>query len=176
MDEVSIIVELLTGTDAGQSSSRWSRARDALSLDGTITTPTVIDVRTLQPNKGSRYDMSNSGGGATILVFEDSQNITYPTIHYDIRNETYSLTLHLRVIHDERANGNLNYGRDRLRDLYAILRKVIEDNRRGFTASDGSKFNQMFIGSRTESNDRGKKLYGYKVSLELKRFGLSIPQ
>ena len=65
MDEVSIIVELLTGTDAGQSSSRWSRARDALSLDGTIVTPTVIDVRTLQPNKGSRYDMSNSGGGAT---------------------------------------------------------------------------------------------------------------
>ena len=121
MDEVSIIVELLTGTDAGQSSSRWSRARDALSLDGTIVTPTVIDVRTLQPNKGSRYDMSNSGGGATILVFEDSQNITYPTIHYDIRNETYSFTLHLRVIHDERANNNLNYGYLILLVLSAIL-------------------------------------------------------
>ena len=84
--------------------------------------------------------------------------------------------MHLRVIHDERANNNLNYGRDRLRDLYAILKKVIEDNRKGFTASDGSKFNQLFLGSRTESNDRGKKLYGYKVSLEVKRFGLSIPQ
>ena len=69
--------------------------------------------------------MSNSGGGATILVFEDSQAIDYPTIHYDIRNETYSFTLHLRVIHDERANNDINYGKNKLRNLYLILRKVL---------------------------------------------------
>jgi len=169
MDEIAILIELLSG------GSRWNNARDALGLDATLVLPTIIDIRTLEPKKGVRYNMSNSGGGATILVFEDSQAIDYPTIHYDIRNETYSFTLHLRVIHDERANNDVNYGKDKLRKLYLILRKVIEDNRRGFTSSDGSRFSQFFLGSRSESNDRSKRLYGYKVSLEAKRLAQSIP-
>ncbi len=169
MDEVSLIIDLV--------STNWSSSATTLVNDGVITNdhiaiPNFVDVRSMDRGKGVRYDLSSKD---VIVFFEDGQNIDYPTIHYDIRNETYSFTLHLRVIHDERANNNLNYGRDRLRDLYAILRKVIEDNRRGFTASDGSKIHQLFLGSRTESNDRGKKLYGYKVSLEVKRFGLTIP-
>jgi len=31
------------------------------------------------------------------------------------------------------------------------------------------------VGNRTESNDRAKRLFGYKVSVEAKRFASSVP-
>lgn len=170
MDEVSLLLDLL--------SNNWASNATALVSDGTIdashaVTPDFIDIRTLSANKGVRVDLSRTP--ATIVVFEDSQSITYPTIHYDVRNETYSFTLHIRVLHDERGGADADYGKDRLRAIYLILRRVLEGKRKGYTASDGSRFNQLFVGSRSESNDRAKRLFGYKVSLEAKRFALSIP-
>ena len=158
--------------------SNWSSNTTALVSSGEISashavTPEVIDIRSITANKASRVDLGRFP--ATIVVFEDSQNIEYPTIHYDVRNETYSFTLHIRVLHDERSGFNATHGKDRLRAIYLILRRVLEGSRKGYTASDGSKFNQLFVGSRSESNDRAKKLFGYKVSLEAKRFNLSIP-
>tara|TARA_Y100000004_G_scaffold197389_1_gene271767 strand:+ start:6729 stop:7214 length:486 start_codon:yes stop_codon:yes gene_type:complete len=158
--------------------SDWSSNATALVSAGTISsshavTPEVIDIRSITANKAARVDLGRYP--ATIVVFEDSQNIEYPTIHYDIRNETYTFTLHIRVLHDERSGFDSSYGKDRLRAIYLILRRVLEGSRKGYTASDGSKFNQLFVGSRSESNDRAKKLFGYKVSLEAKRFNLSIP-
>ena len=96
-------------------------------------------------------------------------------MHYDVRNETYSFTLHIRVLHDERAGVDASQGKDRLRAIYLILRRVLESNRTGYTASDGTKFNQLFVGSRSESNDRKKRLFGYKITLEAKRFALTLP-
>jgi hypothetical protein len=170
MDEVSLLLDLL--------SNNWSSNATALVSAGEIdashaVTPDFIDIRTLSANKGVRVDLSRTP--ATIVVFEDSQNIEYPTIHYDIRNETYSFTLHIRVLHDERGGADASHGKDRLRAIYLILRRVLESKRKGYTASDGSRFNQLFVGSRSESNDRAKRLFGYKVSLEAKRFALSIP-
>ena len=170
MDEVSLLLNLL--------STNWSSNATALVSAGTISadhaiTPDFIDIRTLSANKGVRVDLSRTP--ATIVVFEDSQSIEYPTIHYDVRNESYSFTLHIRVLHDERGGADASHGKDRLRAIYLILRRVLESNRKGYTASDGSKFNQLFVGSRSESNDRAKRLFGYKVSLEAKRFALSIP-
>ena len=166
MDEVSLIIDLIN--------TNWSTNAQALVSDGTITasnavTPDVIDVRTTT----ARVDLSRTP--ATIVVFEDSQNVEYPTIHYDIRNETYSFTLHIRVLHDERSGLDASYGKDRLRAIYLILTRVLESKRRGYTASDGSSFRQLFVGSRSESNDRAKRLFGYKISLEAKRFAISIP-
>ncbi len=124
-------------------------------------------------NKGKRVDLSRTP--ATIVVFEDSQNIEYPTVSYDVRNETYTFTLHIRVLHDERGGEDASHGMDRLRAIYLILRRTLESKRHGYTASDGSKFQQLFLGARSESNDRSKRLFGYKVTLEAKRFALSIP-
>ena len=124
-------------------------------------------------NKGKRVDLSRTP--ATIVVFEDSQNIEYPTASYDIRNESYTFTLHIRVLHDERGGEDASYGMDRLRAIYLILRRTLESKRRGYTASDGSKFQQLFLGARSESNDRAKRLFGYKVTLEAKRFAQTIP-
>ena len=172
LDEVSLILDIIQ--------TNWNASRTALNsagkLGSTPNLPNLVDVRTLQKNRGVRYDLS---AGDVIVVFEDSQNIEYPTIHYDLKNETYSFTLHLRTIHDERAVGvgstDPDFGRDRLRDLYLITVHALETSRRGYTASDGTRFNQLFVGSRTESNDRSKRLFGYKVTLEAKRFAISIP-
>ena len=159
-------------------SNNWSSNATALVSAGVISAdhaviPEFIDIRTLSANKGVRVDLSRSP--ATIVVFEDSQSIEYPTIHYDVRNESYSFTLHIRVLHDERGGADASHGKDRLRAIYLVLRRVLESKRTGYTASDGSKFNQLFVGSRSESNDRAKRLFGYKVNLEAKRFALSIP-
>ena len=176
MDEVSLLIDILTNTDSSLGKT-WSLAAQELVNEGKITThaitPDVIDIRTMTANKGVRVDLSRSP--ATIVVFEDSQNIEYPTIHYDIKNETYSFTLHIRVLHDERSGLDASYGKDRLRAIYLILARVIESNRRGYTASDGTRFTQLFLGSRSESNDRAKRLFGYKVTLEAKRHAISIP-
>ena len=83
--------------------------------------------------------------------------------------------MHIRTIHDERAGTDADFGKDRLRAIYLILRRVLESKRKGYTASDGSKFDQLFVGSRNESNDRAKRLFGYKVTLEAKRFALTVP-
>ena len=170
MDEVSLLLDLL--------SNNWSSNATALVSEGTISashavTPEFLDVRNTTKHKGVRVDLSRSP--ATIVVFEDSQNIEYNTIHYDIRNESYTFTIHIRVLHDERGGIDASYGKDRLRAIYLILRRVIESKRKGYTASDGSKFDQLFLGSRTESNDRAKRLFGYKVTTEAKRFARSIP-
>ena len=169
MDEVSLLIDLV--------SSKWSSSVTTLVNAGTISadhagTPNFVDVRTLQKNKGVRYDLTAKD---VIVFFEDSQNIEYPTINFDVRNETYSFTMHMRTIHDERAGTDADFGRDRLRAIYLIARHTLERGRTGYTASDGSKFNQVFVGSRSESNDRSKRLFGYKLSVETKRFALILP-
>ena len=169
MDEVSLLINLV--------SSKWSSSVTTLVNAGTISadhagTPNFVDVRTLQKNKGVRYDLTAKD---VIVFFEDSQNIEYPTINFDVRNETHSFTMHMRTIHDERAGTDANFGRDRLRAIYLIARHTLERGRTGYTASDGSKFNQVFVGSRSESNDRSKRLFGYKLSVETKRFALALP-
>jgi len=169
MDEVSLLIDLV--------SSKWSSSVSTLVSAGTISadhagTPNFVDVRTLQKNKGARYDLTAKD---VIIFFEDSQNIEYPTVHFDVRNETYSFTMHMRTIHDERAGTDADFGKDRLKALYLIARHALERGRTGYTASDGSKFNQVFVGSRSESNDRSKRLFGYKLTIEAKRFALALP-
>ena len=169
MDEVSLLIDLV--------SSKWSSSASTLQSAGTISsshtaTPNFVDVRTLEKGKGMRYDLSSKD---VIIFFEDSQNLEYPTTQFDVRNETYSFTMHIRTIHDERAGTDANFGRDRLRALYLIARHALERGRTGHTASDGSKFNQIFVGSRSESNDRAKRLFGYKLNIEAKRFALTLP-
>ena len=169
MDEVNLLIDLV--------SSNWSSSATTLQSAGTITAdhvaiPNFVDVITLQKNKGVRYDLTAKD---VIIFFEDSQSLEYPTVHFDVRNETYSFTMHIRTIHDERAGTDANFGRDRLRALYLVARHALERSRTGYTASDGSKFNQIFVGSRSESNDRSKRLFGYKLTIEAKRFALTLP-
>ena len=112
-----------------------------------------------------------------IVVFEDNQSVENPTIDWSVRNETYSLTLHIRCIQDERGASDSNYARDRLENLYKIVKHRIDGNRRGATVtigSDSKRFDQIHLGSRTESNDRSKRIFGYKITIEMKKFAVPL--
>lgn len=169
MDEVSLLIDLLD--------TNWTSSATTLQTAGKITSdhigkPNIIDIRSMQANRGVRYDLSSKD---LIVVFEDSQTIEYPTVHFDIRNETHTFTIHLRCIQDERAGTDADFAKDRLEALYLIARHVLEGKRKGYEAADGTCFNQIFVGSRNESNDRSKRIFGYKVSIETKRFALTVP-
>ena len=174
MDEVSLILDLID--------TKWNASKTALLASGTIVSghdgkPNLVDIRSLEKNKGVRYDLSSKD---VIICFEDSNTNDY-NLFYDVRDEAFSFTLHIRCLHDERAVNPLNgavdssFGKDRLRAIYLILRHVFESNRNGYTASDNSKFNQLFFGTRSESNDRAKRLFGYKINIEAKRYAQILP-
>ena len=180
MDEVTFIVRLLT--------DRWTAAGNALVSAGEITsghnvTPRIVDVRSIKPNEGRRVDGDLQ---ALLVVFEDSNSVEYPTIDYAVRNENYDFTLHLRVLHrrDFAQDGSqsnyetgLTYSRDRLQALFKIARKILEENSLSPTVYVGGGTSGTIeesaelikLKSRSEANDRGKRLLGYKLSVEMKR-------
>ena len=174
MDEVTYVVQLLK--------QNWASAATAVGTTNHQTTPTILDIRNLDKNKGRRFDLSQKADGEStsdlIIVFEDGQEIEYPTVTLDVRNETYNMTIHIRVIQDQREQGFSHFGRDRLTSLYRIARYILESNRKGSTITvggDSKTFDLITMGTRTESNDRNKRLFGYKVNLTLKKFASSIP-
>jgi len=184
LDETTFLVALLDPTGSSvtsingdgsyNSSNSWANS-STTALGSSVSSPTVMDIRSNAANRGRRYDMSS---GDIIVVYEDGQNITYPTINWDIRNETYTMTLHIRTIQDERGVSDENFARDRLENLYKVVRHRIEQNRTGVTiVLDGKtkKMDQLFVGSRSESNDRKKRLFGYKLTVEMKKFAVGIP-
>ena len=172
MDEVSFIVRLL--------GDNWAAAATALTSNGSITsshavTPKFIDVRSIEPKEGRRVDIDSQ---EVIIVFEESGSTSYPTIDYSVRNETFSFTLHIRVLH-RRDFPNREFSRDRLQALYRIARYILEHNSLrptvyvggGTSGTIEESAELLKLTSRSEANDRGKRLLGYKLSVEMKRFG-----
>ena len=127
-------------------------------------------------NKAMRYDLS---AGDIIIVYESGQTIEYPTISWDVRNEFYNMTIDIRTLHDERGASDANFARSRLENLYKVLRHRLEQNRKGatITLSDGEslRMNQLFVGNRTESNNRNKRLFGYKLTADMKKYAVALP-
>ena len=144
--------------------------------------PTIIDIRNLEANKGRRYDMSNAvevgRSSDVIVIYEDSQTIDFPTIDWSVMNEKYGFTMHIRAIHDDRTDAtNTTFGRDRLENLYKMVRYVVNHRRRGATVTIGSetkRFDQIWLGNRSESNDRNKRIFGYKMNIELRKYATPI--
>ena len=69
------------------------------------------------------------------------------------------------------------YGHDRLESIYKSLRYTIESQRKGATVTIGSdslKMHQIHLGGRIESNNKAKRLFGYKVNVTMKRFAISV--
>ena len=193
MDETTFLVALIdpsnysddgatVSTINGASySSTNSWAASALTVLGSswatlVSTPNVVDIRNMNKNKAMRYDLSS---GDIIIVYESGQTIEYPTISWDVRNEDYNMTISVRTLQDERGASDANFARSRLENLYKVLRHRLEQNRKGvtITLSDGEslKMNQVFVGNRTESNDRNKRLFGYKLTADMKKYAVTIP-
>ena len=172
MDEVTLIIRLLQ--------DNWTSSASALVSAGEITashnaTPKFIDIRSIEPQEGKRVDIDSE---SVIVVFEDSASSSYPTIDYAVRNEDFTFTLHLRVLHRRDMTSN-TFSRDRLQALYKVVRYILENN--SFrptvyaTPADSSSgvegdADLIRLTSRSEANDRGKRLLGYKIGVELKRF------
>ena len=195
MDEVTYAVQLLR--------DNWPSASVMNSTLGIASAhrvkPTILDIRNLSSGgstdgtagkvsrgQARQYNLLNQTspaiGSATssdlIIVFEDGQDITYPTISWDVRNETYNITCHIRTVSggDTRAADNI-YAHDRLESLYKSLRYTLESQRKGATVTidgDSLKMHQIYLGGRTESNNKAKRLFGYKVNVTMKRFAISV--
>ena len=195
MDEVTYAVNLIR--------TNWPSTSVMQNTLGIATAhrvkPTIIDIRNLSSGgstdgtagKVSRGQASQNSllnqtspalGSATssdlIVVFEDGQDIEYPTISWDVRNETYNITCHIRTISggDTRAADNM-YAHHRLESLYKSLRYTLESQRKGATVTIGSdslKMNHIIVGGRTESNNKAKRLLGYKVNVTMKKFAVAV--
>ena len=168
MDEVTFIVRLL--------SDNWAAAASTLTSNGSIisshaVTPKFIDVRSIEPKTGRRVDIDSQ---EVIIVFEESASTDYPTIDYAVRNETFTFTLHMRVLH-RRDFPTITFSMDRLQALYRIARYILEQNSLRPTVYDSGTAVEsaelLKLTNRSEANDRGKRLLGYKLSVEMKRFG-----
>jgi hypothetical protein len=174
LDEVTFLMKVIT--------ENWSSSGLTLYNRGDITSnlpvPKVIDVRSIEPKEGRRVDADSDS--AVIVVYEDSSSTTYPTMDYAVRNETFSFTIHMRVLHRRDFADNTT-SRDRLRILYRILRHVLETNSLSPTISTtvgGTVYTDsaeiIKLQSRSEANDRKKRLLGYKLGVEMKRMGRSV--
>jgi hypothetical protein len=172
MDEVSFIVRLLN--------DNWAASATILTNKGSIIAghsgiPKFIDVRSIVPKEGRRVDVDLQD---VIIVFEDSASTSYPTIDYAVRNETFNFTLHIKVLH-RRDYTTATYSRDKLQAMYRIARYILEHNSLrptvyvggGTSGTIEESAELLKLTSRSEANDRGKRLLGYKLSVEMKRIG-----
>ena len=119
-----------------------------------------------------------------IIISQTSQTVTYPTVFWDSRDEEHSMDIWIRTRQDDRTltNGNKvspnsgTFGIDRIRSLYIIVRYIIEQKRKGYI-KDGALYegiNHLILGGRTESNDKRNKLFGYKVSITMRRLAQGV--
>ena len=195
MDEVTYLVQLLR--DSWPSASVM---QNTLGISSSHRVkPTILDIRNLSSGgstdgtsgkvsrgQARQYSLLNQTspaiGGATssdlIVVFEDGQDIEYPTISWDVRNEIYNISCHIRTVSggDTMSADNI-FAHDRLESLYKSLRHTLEAKRKGATVTingDSLKMNHIILGGRTESNNKAKRLFGYKVNVTMKKFAVAV--
>lgn len=177
MDEVDFIIKLLTD-NWGNSDTIAAGKANVTKADGSswtyTPTPVFIDIRSIQPGKGRRVDLDEN---AVIIVYEEGATLSHPTIDRTVRNEEYTFTLHLRVLH-RRDYPELTYSRRLLQSLYQMARHIIESKGlrpKVYTGGNVVGSAELIeITGRNEANDRGKRLLGYKMSVTMKRFGRAI--
>ena len=194
MDETTYLITLLD--------EYWNTAVTALGSEIPSihrVKPQIMDIRSMDSTRtngkgGNRVRISSAKettvDGVTpskdlVVIMEDSQSIEYPTRDWSVRNETYSMSISIRTKQDDRRTNDSGrvspsgstFGRDRIENLYKIVRYIIETNRRGWFRSAGTLFQDIkhiTFGSRTESNDKKSRIFGYKINVTLKRFSVCL--
>ena len=177
LDEVTFLIRLLSDNWSAASTALHASGGSTKQINASVPTPKIIDVRSIAPKEGRRVDADSDS--AIIIVYEDSNSTEYPTIDYSVRNETFNFTIHIRVLH-RRDYSELTTSRDKLQDIYRIVRYILESKslRPTVTTVDGGTTNIQSaeiikLKSRSEANDRNKRLLGYKLSVEMRRYGRS---
>lgn len=197
MDEVTYLVTLLD--------EYWNTAVTALGSKIPAihrVKPQIMDIRSMESTRnaakpgrgGNRIRISAASevtaNGITpsldvIVVMQNSQTIEYPTTTFDVRNETHEMSVSIRTKQDDRrTNDNTRitpsgstFGRDRIENLYKIVRYIIETNRRGWFRNAGTleeNIKTLLLGSRTDSNDKKSRIFGYRINVTMKRYAVSL--
>ena len=155
MDEVTYLVTLLD--------EYWNTAVAALGSAIPVihrVKPQIMDIRSMDSTRtdgrgGNRVRISSAkevtAGGVTpskdvLVVMQNSQTVEYPTVTWDVRNETHEMSISIRTKQDDRRTNDdarispsgSSFGRDRIENLYKIVRYIIETNRRGWFRNAGT--------------------------------------
>ena len=209
VDEVNFLVNLLE--------ENWDSAVSALKTTGGNSTiedihgvhPIIMDIRDMSSGQKTDAQGRSRGGNRIntqsksevpvspstvsysrdlIVIAESGNTIDYPTVSWDIRDETYNMSISIRTRQDDRKlndgsrvnpNGG-TFGINRIQSLYLIVRYIIEQKRRGWTDRAGStnqfygNVNIIMLGERTDSNDKRNRIFGYKLSVMLKKLSQTV--
>ena len=164
--------------------------------------PQIMDIRsmastrnTTKPGRGGNRVRISQASESTvdgitnsmdlIVVMENGQTTEYPTRDWSVRNETYDMSVSIRTKQDDRRKNDSvritpsgdTFGRDRIENLYKILRFLLEQRRRGWLRTVGTleeNISHIVFGNRTENNDKRARIFGYKVGVTLKRHAVSL--
>ncbi len=158
------------------NSGRATDAQNRAKGGSKINTARKKEVRNSANDDGHRITYSND----ILVIMETGNSVTYPTLFWDTRDETYNMSVSIRTRQDDRIlnDGTTRikpsgdtFGKDRIRSLYLIVRYIIESKRRGWIKNGvlQENMNQLFFGERTESNDKKNRIFGYKISVVMKR-------
>jgi hypothetical protein len=203
VSETEYLVDLLE--------SNWVDAINALKTsggDGSIADvhavkPIIMDIRSFTSGKtvdaqgrskgGNRVNTASKKEAAidgvvysrdVIVVMETSNSIEYPTLAWDIRNETYNMSISVRTRQDDRIlNDNTRvspqgtFGIERIQSLYLLVRYIVEQKRRGWKKTGSQIYenvHHLILGNRTESNDKKNRIFGYKINVVMKKLAKPV--
>lgn len=204
VSEVEYLVQLLD--------ENWNAAISALKTTGGNGTledvhavhPIILDIRDM--SAGKSVDAKGRSKGANrinmatkkevtdedtyiysrdiIVISESSNSVDYPTLAYDVRNETYNMSISIRTRQDDRilnddtrVTPTSDFGVKRIRSLYLLVRYIIEQKRRGWFRTGSILYEDIHViafGERTESNDKKNRIFGYKINVVMKRLARPI--
>ena len=204
MSESSYLVDLLD--------SNWNDAINALNTSN--GNGTLLDVHAVHPiimsttdfsagrtvdaqgrsrggnriNTASKKESTNPDGFIyskdIIVISTSSASTEYPTYTYDIRNETFTMSISIRTRQDDRilnddtrVSPTGNFGKERIRSLYLLVRYILEQRRRGWFKTGSQIYeniNMITVNDRTESNDKKNRIFGYKVNVVMKRLAIPV--
>ena len=138
-------------------------------------------------NTASKKEVATDGivhSRDVIVVMETGNTINYPTLMWDIRDETYNMSISVRTRQDDRIlsddtriSPQSSFGVERIQSLYLLVRYIVEHKRRGWLKNGSQIYenvNHIIIGDRTESNDKKNRIFGYKINVVMKKLARPI--
>jgi len=125
-------------------STNWNRGNTSQR------TPVVMDITTLDPGRGKRFDLNRSDA---VFVYETAHNEEQPEVFYDFVHTRINVTLDVRTVR----------GRDQLMEMEDEVRRIIHLKRKG----DGLNMDRLLYKTRTDLSDRTKQLHRMTFQVEI---------
>tara|TARA_R110002167_G_scaffold136101_5_gene322732 strand:- start:1131 stop:1748 length:618 start_codon:yes stop_codon:yes gene_type:complete len=204
VSETEYLVDLLESNwDAAIAALKTTGGGNASIEDVHAVHPIIMDIRSYTSGKsvdaqgrslgGNRINSASKKESAiggivqsrdVIVIMETGNTINYPTLMWDIRDETYNMSISIRTRQDDRflsddtrVSPQGTFGIERIQSLYLLVRYIVEQKRRGWLKNASQIYenvNQIMLGDRTESNDKKNRIFGYKVSIVMKKLARPI--